>query len=67
MQFRASGRLRVIRRMEGVGKVILESARGGGGVVNVEECAMLSECNRNWDLGETRLWKRTGQDVRESL
>jgi len=35
MQFRAFGRLRVTRRMEGVGKVIRESWTGGGGVVKV--------------------------------
>jgi hypothetical protein len=66
MQFKATGRLSVIRRMEGVGKVIFESWTAGGGVVKFVEEDIAFEGLRVFE--RDAVWKtRTGQGVRESL
>jgi hypothetical protein len=63
MQFRALGRLRVMRRMEGVGKVIRESWTGGGGFVKFG----VDIVKELWDFWSREgVWKmRTGQAVWE--
>lgn len=60
MQLRSFGRLRVIRRIVGFGKEIMESRTGGGGVANWVEDMV------SWVREE--LWKtRTGQGVLERM
>lgn len=61
MQFRSLGRLRVMRRMEGVGKEIIESRTGGGGVDVIDEEKVAVICR------EGVLKTRTGQAVWESV
>jgi len=64
MQFRSLGRLRVMRRMEGVGKEICESLTVGGGVVKVDVDILGSAEAREWG----RVLKtRTGQAVWERV
>jgi hypothetical protein len=66
MQFSALGRLRVIRRIEGVGKEIRESWTGGGGMVKLGEVDIMEELRVRLD--REGVWKtRTGQAVRERM
>jgi hypothetical protein len=61
MQFRAFGRLSVISRIEGVGKLIRESWTGGGGIIKLVIFA-----EGGWDC--EGVWKiRTGQAVWERV
>lgn len=66
MQLRSFGRLRVTRRIEGLGKdTRMCSFAGGGGVAKFEGDIVEDELE---DLIREEDWKtRTGQTVRESL
>jgi hypothetical protein len=58
--------LRVIRRIEGVGKEIRESWTGGGGMVKLGEVDIMEELRVRLD--REGVWKtRTGQAVRERM
>lgn len=61
MQLSAGTRFSVMRRIEGVGKEIMLSWTGGGGVLNCGCCDIL--CGWREEGRKTR----TGQGVRESV
>ncbi len=62
MQFKPAGRLRVIRRMEGLGKEVRMKGWVGGGVVKFG-----ADIADDLEVRD-RVWKtRTGQAVRERL
>jgi hypothetical protein len=71
MQFSSFGRLRVMRRMVGRGKVIRQFVTGGGGVVKLivgvgEGLVFLSDLLLGLERDREGVWYiRTGQAVRE--
>jgi hypothetical protein len=71
IQFSSLGRLRVMRRMVGRGKVIKQFVTGGGGVVKLivgvgEGLVFLSDLLLGLERDREGVWYiRTGQAVRE--